>query len=102
MMKKLKFVIIGIIASISLTIEAQNVISYPSAAVTDPAEAFKNPSESAKPGVWWLWMGSNVTKEGITRDLEALKKEGINTATIMHLADMVTPVGTEIGKSPTP
>ena len=102
MMKKFIFFTIGIIVSISLTIEAQHVISYPSAAVTDPVEAFKNPPESAKPGVWWLWMGSNVTKEGITGDLEALKKEGVNTATIMHLADMVTPVGTEIGKSPTP
>ncbi|MDP2337008.1 MAG: glycosyl hydrolase [Bacteroidota bacterium] len=101
-MKKLKFLTIGIIISISLTLKAQSVITYRSIAVTDPAEAFRNPPESAKPGVLWMWMGSNLSKVGITRDLEALKKAGFNRTTMFSLADITTSLAGEIGKSPTP
>ena len=37
----------------------------------DPLKSgFENPPESAKPRVWWHWMNGNITKEGITLDLE--------------------------------
>lgn len=32
---------------------------------------------SAKPRVWWHWMNGNITKEGITKDLEWMKRVGI-------------------------
>jgi hypothetical protein len=38
---------------------------------------FKNPPDSAKPRVWWHWMNGNVTREGITLDLEWMKRVGI-------------------------
>lgn len=38
---------------------------------------FQTPPESAKPRVWWHWMNGNVTKEGITADLEWMKRVGI-------------------------
>jgi alpha-L-rhamnosidase len=38
---------------------------------------FQNPPDSAKPRVWWHWMNGNVTKEGITADLEWMKRVGI-------------------------
>ena len=31
---------------------------------------FENPSDSAKPRVWWHWMNGNITKEGIKLDLD--------------------------------
>jgi hypothetical protein len=40
-------------------------------------QGFKNPPDSAKPRVWWHWMNGNVTKEGITADLEWMKRAGI-------------------------
>ncbi len=40
-------------------------------------QGFKVPPESAKPRVWWHWMNGNVTKEGITADLEWMKRVGI-------------------------
>jgi hypothetical protein len=43
-------------------------------------EGFKNPPDSAKPRVWWHWTGGNVTKEGITKDLEWMKRVGIGGA----------------------
>ena len=67
----------------------------------DPEAAFLQPSESARPGVWWHWMGCNVTQEGITRDLEAFKSAGISGATIFGMADACTPWAAHIENSPT-
>ena len=69
---------------------------------TDPAQLFMHPPEAAKPGVLWMWMGSNLSKAGITKDLEALKAEGFNRTTMFSLADVTTPWAGEIHKSPTP
>ena len=63
---------------------------------------FLNPPNSAKPGVLWMWMGSNINKEKITADLEALKKEGFNRTTMFSLADVTIPWSAIIKKSPTP
>nr|MCU0798034.1 hypothetical protein [Akkermansiaceae bacterium] len=65
-----------------------------------PEEVFRNPPDEAKPGVWWHWMGSNVSKEGITRDLEEFKKAGISGATIFGMADVCTPWAGHIENSP--
>ncbi|HOC57443.1 MAG TPA: glycosyl hydrolase [Verrucomicrobiota bacterium] len=39
--------------------------------------AFESPPESAKPLTWWHWIDGNVTKSGITGDLEAMKRAGL-------------------------
>src|SRR6187402_773245 len=41
------------------------------------ARGFRNPPDSAKPRTWWHWTGGNVTREGITKDLEWMKRVGI-------------------------
>ena len=76
--------------------------SYCQQKASDPATVFLHPPEAAKPGVLWMWMGCNLSKTGITRDLEALKQEGFNRTTMFSLADITTPWASEIGKSPTP
>jgi hypothetical protein len=38
---------------------------------------FRNPPEATKPRCYWYWMDGQVTREGITRDLEAMKLVGI-------------------------
>ncbi|HYF31743.1 MAG TPA: glycosyl hydrolase [Chitinophagaceae bacterium] len=44
----------------------------------DPLEdAFLNPSHGAQPQTYWFWMNGNVTREGITLDLEAMKNAGV-------------------------
>lgn len=40
-------------------------------------EGFRQPPASAHPQTWWHWMNGNVTKEGITLDLEAMKEIGV-------------------------
>ena len=66
-----------------------------------PDAVFLNPPADAKPGVWWHWMGANVSKEGITRDLEEFNKAGIGSATIFGMADVCTPWAGHIENSPT-
>lgn len=41
------------------------------------AHGFANPPINAGPGAYWYWMGGNVTREGITADLEAMHAVGI-------------------------
>jgi hypothetical protein len=52
-------------------------------------EDFRNPPLGARPYVWWHWMGPNFSKEGITKDLEAMKASGIGGATIFNLSSAV-------------
>jgi hypothetical protein len=50
----------------------------PAQAPTDQLErGFKEPPDSAKPRAWWHWLNGNITKEGITADLEWMKRAGI-------------------------
>ena len=41
------------------------------------ARGFQSPPDSARPRAWWHWMNGNVTREGITADLEWMKRVGI-------------------------
>jgi alpha-L-rhamnosidase/Glycosyl hydrolases family 2, sugar binding domain len=68
----------------------------------DLERTFNVPPGSARAYVLWMWMGSNISRTGITRDLEAMKEAGIGGATIMSLADTTTPWAGAILKSPTP
>lgn len=49
-------------------------------------ENFKTPPLITRPYVWWHWMGNNITAEGITLDLEAMKNSGIAGATIFNIS----------------
>ena len=40
-------------------------------------QGFVAPPPAARPRVWWHWMNGNVTKEGIRRDLEWMKRVGL-------------------------
>jgi len=41
-------------------------------------ESFKNPPDSAKPGVYWYFMDGNLSREEMTKDLESMKEAGIS------------------------
>ncbi len=63
---------------------------------------FQNPPLQYRPYVWWHWMGSNFSKEGITKDLEAMKDAGIGGATIFNIASAVQESHTPIDNNPWP
>ena len=51
------------------------------------ADLFKSPPSSARPGVFWFWMGGMISEEGITKDVEALSAQGIGKVLLMHMPD---------------
>lgn len=48
-------------------------------------QLFEQPPPSAKPWVYWYFMDGNLTREGITADLEAMKKAGIGGAIFLEV-----------------
>ena len=61
--------------------------TLPLQAVATPLEeGFANPPPSARPQVWWHWMNGNVSKDGITADLEAMARAGIGGVEIFDVA----------------
>jgi len=36
---------------------------------------FKSPPSGVKVHTWWHWLDGNITKEGITKDLEAMHEQ---------------------------
>ncbi len=53
---------------------------------------FLNPPNSARPGVYWYFMDGNLSKEGMTADLESMKKAGLG-----HLVFLEVNVGVPRG-----
>ncbi len=47
-------------------------------------EHFQRPPDCAKPWAYWWWLESYVTRQGITKDLEEMKKQGINGVLIFN------------------
>ncbi|MDR1584422.1 MAG: hypothetical protein LBS55_14415 [Prevotellaceae bacterium] len=66
------------------------------------ATKFENPPMEYRPCVWWHWLGSNIRKEGITKDLEAMKEAGIGGATIFNIASSVQVSHVPIDNNPWP
>ncbi len=56
----------------------------------DLEQNFMNPPDSAKPRAWWHWMNGNVTKEGITADLDWMHRAGLAGMQLID-ADVGTP-----------
>ncbi len=65
-----------------------NSLLYPHLhAQTTIEKNFLNPPASAKPLVSWYWLNGVVSKEGITADLEVIKKTGIGGVYLIPAAD---------------
>ena len=55
-------------------------------------ESFRSPPDSAKPLTWWHWLDGNITRQGITADLEAMRRAGLG-GTYMFDAGVGMPQG---------
>jgi hypothetical protein len=56
------------------------------------AASFAKPPRADKPWVYWFWLNGNLTKEGMTADLEAMHRVGIGGVIIMEV-DQGVPLG---------
>ncbi|TPV23642.1 glycosyl hydrolase [Pantoea anthophila] len=73
-MHPIKPVTLAVLAALSLTGMSQ-------AAEEDPLwQSFQSPPQESRPRVWWHWMNGNISKDGIGKDLEWMKRVGIGGA----------------------
>ena len=49
---------------------------------------FDSPPQMRGANAWWHWQGANVTKSGITRDLQSMRDAGLSGATIFNIQDV--------------
>ena len=65
-----------------------------SASAADWEAAFATPPRSAQPWAYWWWLDGNVSAEGITRDLEEMRRQGISGVLIFDAGEgKGSPVG---------
>ncbi|MGN1215191.1 MAG: glycosyl hydrolase, partial [Candidatus Cryptobacteroides sp.] len=69
-MKKILFYLMMCLAALSGCVRGNSSIS----ALKD---GFQTPPLTARPGVYWYFMDGNFSREGITKDLEAMSEAGI-------------------------
>ena len=48
-------------------------------------QGFRQPPDSTKPWVYWYWISDNISRQGLTRDLEAMAAVGIGEAFIGNI-----------------
>ena len=49
------------------------------------AQGFMTPADSVQTAVYWYWISDNISKDGVVKDLNAMKKAGINRAFIGNI-----------------
>ncbi len=53
---------------------------------TSLGKGFIEPPQEARPWVYWFWMNGNISREGITKDLESMKRVGIGGVLWMEVS----------------
>ena len=61
--------------------------------IPDLAEGFRNPAKEARPRAYWNWLNGDVTKEGLTRDLEEARDKGLGGLLMWDTEAMKNPDG---------
>lgn len=56
-------------------------------------DGFVSPPDSIQTSVYWYWLSDNISKEGVIKDLHAMKKVGINRAFIGNIGIEAVPYG---------
>ncbi len=84
---KLFTVIILLIFSISFITKAQinDNKDKKNPGISQLAKGFKTLPDSTKPSCYWYWLSDNISREGVTRDLESMAKVGIGRAFIGNI-----------------
>ena len=68
----------------------------------DLENVFRQPPAEARPWVYWFWMGSTITSNGIDGDLQALHDAGFGGSVMCSMSDICSPWPAPIANPPTP
>lgn len=83
-------IVFFLVSGFSLTAQIAEKPFFPSREEVDrpfgvhDEELFRTPANIYRPETWFHFIGGNVSKEGITRDLEAVAKAGISGIHLFH------------------
>jgi hypothetical protein len=66
-----------------------SIVNAQKAHLTNLEIGFKNPPASAKPRTWYHVMSGNMSKEGITKDLEAMHEAGIGGLILFNVTHTI-------------
>ncbi|MDR1562843.1 MAG: hypothetical protein LBS54_07165 [Dysgonamonadaceae bacterium] len=55
------------------------------------AEQFASPNDEYRAHAWWHWLGTNYSKDGMTRDLEAMKASGVGGVVVFNAPSWIDP-----------
>ena len=84
-MKRLKMLLPVLLSILSLTLVCFNFPEGEKPEITRLKNDFLNPPDAARPGVYWYFMDGNMSKEGMTKDLESMKKAGIGNLIFLEV-----------------
>ncbi len=69
-------------AATALSLLGAIAIGHGAEAASALERGFRAPPEATKPWCYWYWISDNISKAGLTRDLEAMARAGIGEAFI--------------------
>ncbi len=86
---------VALISCLVLTVVANTHASEPKLKPTflQIESGFKTIPDSVLTSVYWYWMSDNISKEGVVKDLNAMKHAGINRAFIGNIGGQGVPYG---------
>jgi len=78
--------------SVQLIVALSFVLSLSVAAGASLEDDFRNPPDSARPGVYWYFMDGNLDRKQMLRDLESMKEAGLGNLVFLEV-DVGVPRG---------
>jgi hypothetical protein len=90
---KYALVLLSLLLGISCQVNRESGDRKPISGVNELMAGFTRPPQESGIRCWWWWLNSNVTRESVTRDLEAMKSKGFSGA-------MIFDAGTELNWGP--
>ena len=69
------------------------IVCIPCIAQKNLEQSFKITPDTIQTSVYWYWMSDNISKDGVVKDLYAMKSVGINRAFIGNIGYETTPYG---------
>jgi len=87
------FLLILLVFSLIRNSKAQSIAASRVVGLDRLQTGFVNIPDSAQTSVYWYWISGNISKEGVVKDLEAMKKVGITRAFIGNIGLDEVPYG---------
>ena len=91
---KIKNIIrIAAVSGVAILAASNAGAQFKQAPITTMESTFRCIPDSQKIAVYWYWMSDNISKEGVVKDLQAMKRVGINRVQIGNIGGQEVPYG---------